>query len=51
VPRGTVHVKATFNNTIVSIADRPERDRVVVRRRGRLEGLAQEHSLRRPGRG
>ena len=48
VPPGHVHIQATFNNTIVTITDLGG---AVVslgqRRRGRLQGLAQEHALRR----
>ena len=48
VPEGVAHVHATFNNTIVTITD-PQGivDRMVERRLGRLQGIAQGHAVRR----
>jgi small subunit ribosomal protein S11 len=48
-------VLATFNNTVVTITDMAgNRDRLVQRRKVRLQGLPQEHRVRgadgRPGR-
>ena len=52
VPHGVAHIQATFNNTIVSIAD-PEGNllSLVVGRPHRVQGLAQGHAVRGPGGG
>ena len=51
VAAGIVHIASTFNNTMITITDVDgERDRVVERRRARLQGLAQVHAVRRAGR-
>ena len=48
VPVGHAHIQSTFNNTIVTITDTTrERDQLGQRRPGRLQGLAQEHPVRR----
>ena len=48
VPNGHVHIQASFNNTIITITD-PDgcRDQLGLCRRRRLQGLPQEHALRR----
>ena len=46
---GVVHIKSSFNNTIViDHRHRGQRHRVGVVRWRRLQGLAQEHAVRRP---
>ena len=52
VRTGIAHVQATFNNTIVTLTDRMGNVVVLVERGERgLQGLAQEHAVRRPDRG
>ncbi len=48
VTRGVAHIKATFNNTMVTITDHQRRnDLLGVGRHRRLQGRPQEHALRR----
>ena len=47
VHHGFAHIQASFNNTIVTITDAEgQRDRLVERRRHRLQGIAQGHAVR-----
>ena len=47
VHHGFAHIQASFNNTIVTITDTEgQRDRLVERRRDRLQGIAQGHAVR-----
>ena len=49
ISTGVVHIKSSFNNTIVTITDTSgQRHLVGVVGRGRLQGQPQEHALRRP---
>ena len=49
IPAGIAHIQATFNNTIVTITDLNGQHRgLVVRRCAAVQGLPQEHALRRP---
>ena len=52
IPRGRAYIQATFNNTIVTLTDPAGNVHLLVeRRRERLQGLAQEHAVRRAGDG
>ena len=51
-PAGRAYIQATFNNTIVTLTDPAGNVIVLVERRSqRLQGLAQEHAVRRAGHG
>ena len=48
VPAGHVHIQASFNNTIVTITDlHGQRDQLGIRRGRWLQGLPEEHAVRR----
>ena len=52
VAYGVAHIKSSFNNTIITITDQQgNTHRVGVVGQRRLQGLAQEHAVRRAARG